>query len=118
MATPLLSLEAQAYDRAGRNEAALRAIEEAIAISEETGERWCLAEILRIKAGLLSATERADDQTELLFVRSLEIARSQQARCWELRATCDLASLWQSNGRAREALQLLQPIYAQFTEEF
>ena len=46
-----LALEAQAYDKAGRNEAALRAIEEAIAISEETGERWCLAEILRIKAG-------------------------------------------------------------------
>ena len=113
-----LALEAEAYDKAGRNEAALGAIEQAIAISEQTGEHWCLAEILRIKAGLLSATDRASDQVEILFVKSLEIARRQQARCWELRAACDLASLWQRNGRANEALQLLQPIYAQFTEGF
>jgi predicted ATPase len=113
-----LMLEAQACNKAGRSEAGLVAIEQAIAISEETGERWCLAEILRIKAGLLSATERAGDQVEILFVRSLEIARSQQARCWELRAACDLASLWQSKGRANEALKLLQPVYAQFTEGF
>ena len=113
-----LVLEAQAYNKAGRNEAALGAIEQAIAISEETGEHWCLAEILRIKAGLLSATEGASDQVEILFATSLEIARNQQARCWELRAACDLASRWQSKGRANEALQLLQPIYAQFTEGF
>ena len=113
-----LALEAQAYDKAGRNEVALSAIDQAIAISEETGERWCLAEILRIKAGLLSATERAADQIELLLARSLEIARSQQARCWELRAACDLASRWQSKGRASEALHMLQPIYTQFTEGF
>jgi predicted ATPase/DNA-binding response OmpR family regulator/class 3 adenylate cyclase len=113
-----LVLEAQAYNKAGRNEAALGAIEQAIAFSEETGEHWCLAEILRIKAGLLSATARASDQVEILFARSLAIARSQQARCWELRTACDLASLWQSKGRAIEALHLLQPIYAQFTEGF
>jgi DNA-binding response OmpR family regulator/class 3 adenylate cyclase/predicted ATPase len=113
-----LVLEAQAYNKAGRNEAALGAIEQAIAVSEETGERWYLAEILRIKAGLLSATGRVGDQVEILFARSLEIARSQQARCWELRTACDLASLWRSKGRADEALQLLQPIYAQFAEGF
>jgi predicted ATPase/DNA-binding response OmpR family regulator/class 3 adenylate cyclase len=113
-----LMLEAQACNKAGRNEAALGAIEQAIAISAETGERWCLAEILRVKAGLLSATGRMGDQVEILFAKSLEIARSQQARCWELRTACDLASLWRCKGRANEALQLLQPIYAQFTEGF
>ena len=66
----------------------------------------------------LSATERAGDQVEILFAKSLEIARSQQARCWELRTACDLASLWQSKGLPSEALHLLQPIYAQFTEGF
>ena len=113
-----LALEAQAYSKAGRNEAALGAIEQAIAFSDETGERWCLAEILRIKAGLLSATEGASDQIEILLARSLEVARSQQARCWELRAACDLASLWQRKGRTKDALQLLQPVYARFTEGF
>jgi predicted ATPase len=113
-----LALEAQAYSKEGRNEAALEVIEQAIAISEKTGEHWCLAEILRIKAGLLSASDRAGDQVEILFARSVSIARSQNARCWELRAACDLASLWQSKGRAIEALDLLQHIYGQFTEGF
>ena len=111
-------LEAEACNKAGRNEAALDTIEQAIAISAETGERWCLAEILRIKAGLLSAAGRADDQVEMLLTSSLEVARSQQARSWELRAACDLATLWLSKGRAHEALPMLQPIYAQFTEGF
>jgi predicted ATPase len=113
-----LALEAEAYAKAGRSDAALEAIEQAIAISEETGEHWCLAEVLRIKAGLLSAINRSGDQVETLLVKSLEIAQGQKARCWELRTACDLASLWQSGGRAKEALQLLQPIYAQFTEGF
>ena len=113
-----LALEAVAYAKGGRSDAALEVIEQAIAISEETGEHWCLAEILRIKAELLSATDRAGDQVETLLAKSLEIARRQQARCWELRTACDLASLWQSKGRAKEALHLLQPIYAQFTEGF
>jgi predicted ATPase len=113
-----LALEAEAYAKGGRSDAALEVIEQAIAISEETGERWCLAEILRIKAGLLSATDPAGDQVETLFKKSLEIARSQRARCWELRTACDLASLWQRKGRVKEALQLLQPVYAQFTEGF
>jgi predicted ATPase len=111
-----LTLEAEAYAKGGRHDVAIEVIEQAIAISGETGERWCLAEILRIKAGLLAATDRAGDQVETLFVKSLEIARGQRARCWELRTACDLASLWQSQGRRKEALQLLLPIFEQFTE--
>jgi len=113
-----LALEAEAYAKGGHSDAAMQAIEQALAVSEETGERWYLAEILRIKAGLLSVIDPASDQVARLLAKSLEIARDQQARCWELRTTCDLASLWQSKGRAKEALQLLQPIYAQFTEGF
>jgi predicted ATPase len=112
------ALEAEAFAKAGRNENALGAINQAIAIAEETGEHWCLAEILRIKAGLLAATSHPSDQVEILFARSLEIARRQKARCWELRAACDLAALWKSRGRTKEALELLQPIYSQFTEGF
>jgi predicted ATPase len=113
-----LALEAEAYAKGGRSDAALQAIEQAMAISEETGEHLYVAEVLRIKAGLLQATDRAGNQIETLLVNSLEIARRQQARCWELRTACDLARLWQGKGRGKEALQLLQPIYDQFTEGF
>jgi predicted ATPase len=48
----------------------------------------------------------------------LEIARRQQALCWELRTSSDLARLWQEQGRSKEALQLLRTIYGRFTEGF
>jgi class 3 adenylate cyclase/predicted ATPase len=113
-----LMLLAQAFSLAGRNETALTIIDQAIAIAEQTGERWCLAEILRVKAGLTFATNQGSDQVEILLASSLQVARSQNARSWELRAACDLASLWQRRDRAKEALLLLQPVYAQFTEGF
>src|SRR5262245_40891053 len=114
-----LSLEAEGHAKAGRNEAALHAIEQALAMADETGERWAVAEVLRIKAGFLLASGpfRADE-AESLLTKSLEIARRQQALCWELRTSCDLARLWQRRGRGREALTLLRSIYGQFTEGF
>jgi predicted ATPase len=112
-----LMLEAEAFAKAGRNDAALDAIDQAIAVSGE-GERWCLAEILRIKAGLLFVADSASDQVEILFASSLDVARSQKALCWELRTACDLALFWQSRDRAKEALLLLRPVYARFTEGF
>jgi len=113
-----LTLRAEAWAKAGQNDQAIETIVQAIAIAQDSGERWYLAEIIRIKAGLLSETGRPARQVEALLANSLEIARSQQARCWELRTACDLALLWQSSGRVKEARQLLQPIYVQFTEGF
>jgi predicted ATPase len=114
-----LILEAEGHVKAGRDQAALQAIEQARAICEDTGERWAMAEVLRTKACILLSTGRANsDEIEAILLNSLEIARRQQARCWELRTTCDLARLWQGQGRNREALKLLQSVYDQFEEGF
>ncbi len=113
-----LALEAEAHAKAGRSDTALQVIAEAALISEETGERWAVAEVLRMKAGLLLATGRPAEEVEALLVNSLQIARHQQARSWELRTACDLARLWQQQGRGAEALQLVQTIYDQLTEGF
>jgi class 3 adenylate cyclase/DNA-binding response OmpR family regulator/predicted ATPase len=114
-----LTLEAETCAKAGRGDAALEAIEAALAISKETGERWAMAEMLRVKARSLQAVGRAEaGEIETILVSSLEIARTQQARCWELRASCDLARLWQGQGRGTKALMLLQSVYEQFTEGF
>ena len=48
----------------------------------------------------------------------LAIAREQQAKAWELRATASLARLWWNQGRCREAHDRLAPIYGWFTEGF
>jgi predicted ATPase len=93
--------------------------EEALAISDETGERWAVAEVLRIKAGLLQAAGRAaDDEIEKLLIKSLETARRQQALSWQLRTACELVHLRQGQGRGDQALTLLQSIYDRFTEGF
>jgi predicted ATPase len=117
---PIFSMmEAEAYAKAGRNGDALQAIDRAIAVSAKTGERWALAEVLRIKARLLlSRGPAAVREVETLLVRSLNTARRQRARCWELRASDDLARLWKGQGRMKEATQLLQVICDQFTEGF
>jgi predicted ATPase len=114
-----LTLKAEACFKAGRVDAGLQAIEEALTISKDTGERWGMAEVLRVKARLLQAAGHAKpEEIETILVNSLEIARAQQARSWELRASCDLARLWQDQGRGRKALKLLQSVYEQFTEGF
>jgi class 3 adenylate cyclase/DNA-binding response OmpR family regulator/predicted ATPase len=114
-----LTLEAEACGKTGRGDAALEAIEQALAIAKDTGERWAMAEVLRVKARLLKAVAGAEiKEIETILLSSLEIARAQQGRCWELRAACDLARLWQGQGRGREGLKLVQAIYEQFTEGF
>jgi predicted ATPase len=114
-----LMLEAEAYAKAGRNEAALRVVERAVAMCEDNGERWAMAEVLRTKARLLQSTRRANFcKIEGMLLDSLEISRRQQARCWELRTSCDLSRLWQRRGQSKKALELLQSAYDQFTEGF
>jgi len=114
-----LTLEAEACAKAGRGDAALEAIEEALAIAKNTSERWAMAEVLRVKARLLKAAAGAETkEIETILLSSLDTARAQQARCWELRAACDLARLWKGQGRGREGLKLVQAIYEQFTEGF
>jgi len=114
-----LALEAVAYAKGGRGDAASQAIDQALAVSKETGESWAEVEVLRIKAGLLMASAHATaEEVETLLVASLGLARRQQARCFELRAACDLARIWQGQHRRNEALPLLQSIYGQFTEGF
>jgi class 3 adenylate cyclase/predicted ATPase len=114
-----IALEAEAHATGGRFEAAVQAIEQAITVSNETGERWAIAEVLRLKARILSTAGRgAANEIETLLNESIETARRQRARVWELRASCDLAKLKRAQGREYEALKLLQSIYDQFTEGF
>jgi predicted ATPase len=55
-----VALEGEAHAAAGRSDAALRAVNEAISISRETGERWAIAEVIRLKAKILSKSGRGE----------------------------------------------------------
>ena len=52
------------------------------------------------------------------YVASLDCAREQKAKSWELRTSTSLARLWQRQGKAKEAHDLLAPVYDWFTEGF
>ena len=57
-------------------------------------------------------------QAEVCFQQALAIARRQEAKSLELRATMSLGRLWQQQGKRAEAYDLLAPIYGWFTEGF
>jgi predicted ATPase len=114
-----LALEAEAHAKLGRNESALRCIDRALAVTQETGERWAKAELLRIKARLLfESGKAAGDQIEGLLVHSLRIARRQRARCYELRAASDIVRMRQGQNWGDEAISQLRAVYNEFSEGF
>jgi predicted ATPase len=55
---------------------------------------------------------------ERAYIASLDWARQQQAKSWELRTGTSYARLLRDQGRAREAHDLLASIYGWFTEGF
>jgi predicted ATPase len=94
-------------------------LETEFATVEQTGELWCTAELCRQRGELLLKLPQPNPTgAKMLFLRGIEIAKSQSAKPWELRATTSLARLWIEQARQSEAQDLLTPIYAWFTEGF
>lgn len=126
-----LGLLAHALGGAGRVEAALDALAEAFSCAERTEERYYEAELYRLKGELLLVQAAQDTESpgwrqdggavteaEACFHQAMDIARRQQARSWELRATTSLCRLYLKQGRRPEAREMLARIYGWFTEGF
>jgi adenylate cyclase len=117
----------EALGRAGRIEEGLDCFDEALTIISRTGESFYEAEIYRLKGALLLQSAVSDlpsvisekrDEAEACFRQAIEVARRQQARSLELRATMSLARLWRQQGKTAEGHQALAEIYGWFTEGF
>jgi class 3 adenylate cyclase len=80
-------------------------------------ERSHLAEILRLQGWMLTLDGNLVG-AERSYLASLDCAREQRAKSWELRTATSLARLWQAQGRYQEACALLAPVYGWFTEGF
>ena len=104
-------------EQVGDHAAALEAIAEALAASEESGVRWWDAEIHRLK-GMVLLSRDDPEASEACFVHSKKIAQRQNARSVELRASMSLARLWRDQGKVQQARELLAPVYGWFTEGF
>lgn len=113
------TLLAECLARADAPEEALAATDTALTQIVETGEiRW-LPDARRLRGTILAGPGSSDPgSAEHEFRLALEAARAQGALGLELRAATGLARLWRSAGRVREASELVQPVYAAFTEGF
>lgn len=114
-----LGLVAQAHAYSGAFGEGLVAIDEALAAAESSGERYYIAELNRLRGELLLMADSSNSaQAELCFRTSIDIARRQSSRSWELRATTSLARLLAKQGRRDEARAALASVYGWFTEGF
>jgi class 3 adenylate cyclase/predicted ATPase len=114
-----LSHLARAQAELGKFEDAWCSIGEAMTATETTKERWCEAEVHRTAGEIaLLGLDPDSAKAEAYFKRALAVARTQQAKSWELRAAMSMARLWRDQGKWDDARDLLAPIYGWFTEGF
>jgi predicted ATPase len=114
---------ATAYGRVGQIEEGLALLAEGLEIVHKTEDRHHEAELYRLKGELtlqsLAQSPLPDvEEAEACLLKAIEIARRQQAKSLELRASTSLARLWQRQGKRAEAHELLSDVYNWFTEGF
>jgi predicted ATPase len=112
------SLLAQVYAKAGLPEEGLVVLDDALAEARAHNERWWNAEVHRLRGEMLLLHGADSEEIEAALLRAIEIARSQQARSLELRATMSLARLRICQERSHDARRQLSELYAWFTEGF
>jgi predicted ATPase len=108
-----------AYLQAGRLDDGLSVLNEALALADEQDGRQHEAEIYRVKGELLLKQSNSNAGEALnCFERAIEIAQSQSAKSFEMRATMSLARLLAKQDHRDEARAMLADIYNWCTEGF
>ena len=125
------ALLAEAYRKDGKPMEGLQLVAEALTVINDTGIRLNEAWVHRLQGELLlqqvnvqgakethSQTLDPQAKAEACFLKSIEVARCQGAKLFELQATIGLARLWYSQRQKKQAYKLLSDIYNWFTEGF
>jgi predicted ATPase len=115
----ILSWRARACADLGDADESWRQVGEARTIIKTTKQRWCESEVNRLAGEIALISSECDAaKAEAHFERALAVARQQQAKSWEFRASMSLARLWRDQGKVQQARELLAPVYGWFTEGF
>jgi predicted ATPase len=107
---------AETYVQLGRLVEASNCLAEAAHMIETTEERFCEAELHRLRGELNATSDQA--AAEQSYRRAIVVSERQDAKALELRAATSLARLWRDQGKVQQALELLAPVYGWFTEGF
>jgi hypothetical protein len=135
-----LAYQAEGYAELGQVDVGLSLLAQTLEFVDKHDERYYEAELYRLKGTCTLqskasprqvqdkskasqnksevANTHAEAEAEACFLKAIEVARHQQAKSLELRATVSLARLWQQQGKKVEAHQMLAEIYSWFTEGF
>jgi predicted ATPase/DNA-binding XRE family transcriptional regulator len=115
-----LALLSEGCAAAGPEDSGLRLLDEALAVSEATGERYYQSELYRLKGERLLARARDHgiEAAAACFEQSLARARQQGALSLELRAAMSLARLHRGGPRPAVPRDLILPVYERFDEGF
>jgi len=108
-----------AHADSGQFDDAWHCIGKAMAAMQATKERWCEAEAHRVAGEIaLKSPQRDVAKAQAYFEHALTLARTQQAKSWELRAATSLARLLSDQGKRQTARDLLAPVHDWFKEGF
>jgi len=99
----------------GHCDAALEAVNELITWGRTHGEAYVMANLLRLR-GLCLRARREYKAAEASLWEAVDVARTQAARMWELKALVALCELLQEQGEATEARRQLSSLLQWFTE--
>jgi class 3 adenylate cyclase/predicted ATPase len=113
-----LGILATLHARCGEFAAGLDVIREAHRCIQQYEHCLWHAELCRIEGEVLRQAGASHEQVEHCFATAIELARQQEAKSFELRATTSLAQLWRDQRRDSEAHDLLRSVYEWFTEGF
>ena len=108
----------EVYEIAGLIEEGLSLADEGLEAVEKAGGGLYEAELHRLKGKLLLARGDEPNDVDACLQQSLEIARRQGARAFELRGATTLARSLCDRGQVREARDLVASVYDWFTEGF
>ena len=112
-----LSLLGESYLEMREPEKSLATIAEALQGIESSGQHLHEAELWRLQGESL-VLQGDSTEAERSFLHSLQVARLQKARSWELRTALSLARLLGTQNKHEEAKSHLAPIIKSFNEGF
>ena len=95
-----LALRAEALHLADRTREALESIDEAETLVERSEERWCCAELHRLRGVFLAAISADEPQIETSFRAAISIAKQQKSVSLEKRAEATYAEYRRQKGSA------------------
>lgn len=109
------AVEAEQWRVHGQADEARVALAEGFAYMQHSAECHWAAELHRVQ-GELQLADGDTHAAEASFEQAFAVSRTQGARALELRTATSLARLRQWQGRRQDALALLGPVHAWFTE--